>query len=60
VRRIGKEVRLEGINNIDDANAFLEEYLPLHNRRLLRNDNTISYQGLSTRYLIGYWLKKLI
>lgn len=31
--RLIKELRLEGIDNIDDANAFLEEYLSLHNRR---------------------------
>jgi len=31
--RLIKELRLKGIDNIDDANTFLEEYLPLHNRR---------------------------
>ena len=32
--RLVKEMRLEGINNIDDANRFLmEEYLPMHNER---------------------------
>jgi hypothetical protein len=70
--RLVKELRLAGIDNINDANAFLEEYLPLHNKRfslpslsgidmhrkppaniksilciknkrVLRNDNTISY-----------------
>jgi hypothetical protein len=72
--RLIKELRLAGIDNINDANAFLEEYLPLHNKkfsfpslsgidmhrkphaniksalcikgkRVLRNDNTISYCG---------------
>lgn len=72
--RLIKELRLAQIDNICDANIFLEEYLPLHNRRfsfpslsgidmhrkpykniknilcikdrrILRNDNTISYYG---------------
>ena len=72
--RLIKELRLAGIDNINDANAFLEGYLPLHNKkfsfgslsgidmhrkphanikstlcikgkRVLRNDNTISYCG---------------
>jgi hypothetical protein len=72
--RLVKELRLAGIDNINDANTFLEEYLPLHNKkfsfvslsgidmhrkspaniksilcikgkRVLRNDNTISYCG---------------
>ncbi len=29
--RLTKELRLAGICSIDDANAFLEKYLPLHN-----------------------------
>ena len=31
--RLIKEVRLAGIATLDDANRFLEAYLPLHNRR---------------------------
>lgn len=32
--RLVKEMRLRGINNMDDANQFLkEEYLPMHNER---------------------------
>lgn len=32
--RLVKELRIEGINNIEDANRFLvEEYLPKHNKR---------------------------
>ena len=77
--RLVKELRLAGIDNINDANVFLEGYLPLHNKkfsfgslsgidmhrkphaniksalcikgkRVLRNDNTISY--CSTLYQI--------
>jgi len=31
--RLVKELRLEKIDNIKDANKFLEEYLPIHNKR---------------------------
>ncbi len=31
--RLVKEMRLRGIRTIEEANAFLEEYLPLYNRR---------------------------
>lgn len=31
--RLVKETRLRGISTIEDANAFLEEYLPRHNKR---------------------------
>jgi hypothetical protein len=31
--RLVKEMRLRGIRTIEEANAFLEEYLPIYNRR---------------------------
>ena len=31
--RLVKEMRLKGIGTIEEANAFLEEYLPIYNRR---------------------------
>jgi len=31
--RLVKEMRLKGISNIEEANEFLKEYLPKHNRR---------------------------
>jgi hypothetical protein len=31
--RLVKEMRLEGIDNIDDANRFLEKFIPLYNER---------------------------
>ncbi|MFZ2405157.1 MAG: ISNCY family transposase [Methylobacter sp.] len=31
--RLVKEMRLKGISNIKDANAFLENYLPIYNKR---------------------------
>jgi len=31
--RLVKEMRLQGIRNIEEANEFLKRYLPLHNRR---------------------------
>jgi transposase len=31
--RLVKEMRLKGISNIKDANAFLEHYLPIYNKR---------------------------
>jgi transposase len=34
--RLVKEMRLRGIGSIKDANAFLEKYLPIYNRRFSR------------------------
>jgi transposase len=34
--RVVKEMRLRGIRCIEDANAFLEKYLPIYNRRFSR------------------------
>lgn len=31
--RLVREMRLQGIKNVDEANVFLETYLPKHNRR---------------------------
>lgn len=34
--RVVKEMRLRGISSMEDANAFLEKYLPIYNRRFSR------------------------
>jgi transposase len=34
--RLVSELRLAGISNRDDANAFLKDYLPVHNKRFAR------------------------
>jgi len=35
--RLVKEMRLRGIRTLEEANAFLEEYLPIYNRRFCVN-----------------------
>jgi len=86
--RLVKELRLAKIDNIKDANKFLEGYLPIHNRRFsvpalgsvnmhrkppqatgsmlcikekrtLRNDNTISYNGNLYQILDNIFFKKV-
>jgi hypothetical protein len=87
--RLVKELRLAGIDNRNDANIFLEDYLPLHNkkfsfeslsgidmhrkpgssiksalcikdRRILKNDNTISYCSALYQILEKTAAKKVV
>jgi hypothetical protein len=87
--RLVKELRLAGIDNRNDANSFLEEYLPLHNKkfsfeslsgidmhrkpgaaiksalcikdkRILKNDNTISYCSALYQILEKTVAKKVV
>lgn len=44
--RLIKEMRLLGISNIEDANKFLEHYLPIHNKRF--GKKAIELQNLHT------------